>query len=568
MKSLKYIFIAAALISTVACEDFLKEEGYHDITGATLATTEAGMESMINSCYSCLRLWYGKEESVLLTEVGTDTYTGGDAHVSSGFTYYNASLSSQIDQLDTYWKYFYVSLNIVNSTLEWIPESPLSEDKKNIREGEVKFLRALFLWHITEIWGEAHFSTSSVKEKQTTANRTPVETFYKQIFEDLEFAEKYIPEDNDNGEYGRVNLWAVRAMLARMHLYRKNYAEAFRYANMLIEDKSEFSLAPSAAELWDIDNTTRTNNKEIIWSTIYSSQGEVLNYAIPETESQDGSYWPSRTGNNLHMDFLMYYQALTLNGGTPVLRSLEYGRAFVRFMPNLFLLDLYHEDIDERFNSTFRSLYLCNNEYSGGPVIGDTAILLSKYVIPKEFKDSKDYLIFDRTVYDTITGEPDGARMNFISLIKFEDPTRNDLQDQFSGRDVFVFRMAEMYLIAAEAKMYTDGAAAAYPYLLDLANNRSYGNDGEALLNSYGVNSSGAGIDIDFILDERAREFAGEFIRFFDLKRTDKLIERVRLHNPDAAPNIQEYHRVRPIPQTQLDAVTNKSEFVQNPGYN
>jgi hypothetical protein len=69
------------------------------------------------------------------------------------------------------------------------------------------------------------------------------------------------------------------------------------------------------------------------------------------------------------------------------------------------------------------------------------------------------------------------------------------------------------------------------------------------------------------MLDERARELAGEQIRWFDLKRTGKLLERIRAYAPDNAVNLQDHHVVRPIPQTQLDAVTNKAEFKQNPGY-
>ena len=74
-------------------------------------------------------------------------------------------------------------------------------------------------------------------------------------------------------------------------------------------------------------------------------------------------------------------------------------------------------------------------------------------------------------------------------------------------------------------------------------------------------------MNLDFMLDERARELAGEQIRWFDLKRTGKLLERVRLDAPDNAVNLQDYHVLRPIPQTQLDAVTNKTEFTQNAGY-
>ena len=100
-----------------------------------------------------------------------------------------------------------------------------------------------------------------------------------------------------------------------------------------------------------------------------------------------------------------------------------------------------------------------------------------------------------------------------------------------------------------------------------IADNRAVGGDGAAMLSKYGVSSDGTGIDIDFILDEKGREFCGEFIRWFDLKRTGKLIERVKAHNADAL-NIKDFHVVRPIPQSQIDAVTNKTEFTQNPGYN
>ena len=79
---------------------------------------------------------------------------------------------------------------------------------------------------------------------------------------------------------------------------------------------------------------------------------------------------------------------------------------------------------------------------------------------------------------------------------------------------------------------------------------------------------SAADLNIDFILEERARELAGEQIRWYDLKRTGKLVDYVQKYNPDGKDNIREHHKVRPIPQVQLDAITNKAEFTQNQGYN
>ncbi|MFW5774311.1 MAG: RagB/SusD family nutrient uptake outer membrane protein, partial [Tangfeifania sp.] len=74
-------------------------------------------------------------------------------------------------------------------------------------------------------------------------------------------------------------------------------------------------------------------------------------------------------------------------------------------------------------------------------------------------------------------------------------------------------------------------------------------------------------MSLDYILDERARELAGELLRWPDLKRTGKLIERVKLYNPDGRDNIKDFHLLRPIPTTMIDRVSNKDEFKQNPGY-
>ena len=115
-------------------------------------------------------------------------------------------------------------------------------------------------------------------------------------------------------------------------------------------------------------------------------------------------------------------------------------------------------------------------------------------------------------------------------------------------------RLAETYLILAEAQLKQNrpGEAAASINVV------------RARANATPVVA--ADVDMDYILDERARELFGEYPRRFTLVRTGKLLERVRSLNPVSKETIQEYHMKWPIPQTAIDA-NSGAELTQNEGY-
>ncbi|MEL6926039.1 MAG: RagB/SusD family nutrient uptake outer membrane protein, partial [Bacteroidota bacterium] len=140
------------------------------------------------------------------------------------------------------------------------------------------------------------------------------------------------------------------------------------------------------------------------------------------------------------------------------------------------------------------------------------------------------------------------------------DDTRPDRQKTQGQRDFILMRLADAYLLRAEARLAqndVDGATA------DINVVRRRGAwPGQESANEI----TASDVDLDFILDERGRELIGEAHRWMDLTRTNKLVERVRLHNPQAAPNIQDFHVVRPIPQTQIDNTL--GGYPQNSGYN
>ena len=153
--------------------------------------------------------------------------------------------------------------------------------------------------------------------------------------------------------------------------------------------------------------------------------------------------------------------------------------------------------------------------------------------------------------------------------------------DAFGTFNEAVFRSAEAYLIAAEAIVKgakggkLGGAEIYYNRVLDRALGTKKGNDPKCArvpenvksLESVSYRATAANITIDLILDERARELMGEYSRWFDLKRTGKLVERVKKYNPWAAKSgaINDIHYLRPIPQAEIDL--SFPAMTQNAGY-
>jgi hypothetical protein len=158
----------------------------------------------------------------------------------------------------------------------------------------------------------------------------------------------------------------------------------------------------------------------------------------------------------------------------------------------------------------------------------------------------------------------------YPSLRKYECAKRAFYND-VSGRPFQVSRFSETYLLAAEAALQAGHPADAVP-LINTVRERAAYRPGlsPAVVATRVANMAITITDItlDFILDERTRELCGESMRWPDLAVRKKLVDRVKMFNPDGAANIKDFHVLKPIPQSRLDAISDpdKNKY-QNPGF-
>jgi hypothetical protein len=297
-------------------------------------------------------------------------------------------------------------------------------------------------------------------------------------------------------------------------------------------------------------------NDEVIWSVQYTS--DPLTNAAPFPLDNTGN--GNTGGNNLHLFYGMQYD--TQAG---MIRDVANGRPFKRLRPTKYCMDEVFKDRvnDSRYAKTFKDTWLCNsagtftNVFDNSKTkvtykLGDTTIFIPGYEMSKEDRAKKPYQVLVPSRYDEAL---------FPTLKKFFDPLRPDRTYTFGSRDIMCYRLADTYLLLAEAQLLAGNKTAATEAMNVVRRRAAFAGKAAAM------EITEAQMDMNLVYEERGRELVGEQIRWMDLKRWGKLVELVKKHNPQASA-VKDIHYLRPIPQTQIDRTEGGSaSFPQNAGY-
>lgn len=589
---LTYILGAGMLFGSCSLDEYNPS----GVTVNKMAEYKEGYLKLLNSCYFDLSRYFYGRNLLLVTEAGTDIWTADlNSNNNQNYFKYASGGAMPIDMAKDFWIGAYDAINYCNIIIERAADVQgfASEEEKKSRVAEAHFLRALYYFHLVEQFGDCPLTLSETKSAELNSIKTPALEIYKQaILPDLRIAVENLPIAPF--EVGRPSKKAALGFLAKAALQTKQYntqeflEEALATAKELIDNPAAYQTGLFSSFGDNFNQANNKNNKEALYQLTYN---------------------PTYGSTNVYdhnKDFRRFYATPTYFGAISNdinERAKVGGWSGGDFMPSKYLLDVFENadgSLDPRYALSFQTVwnattanYAWNPDaitqfdraanINAGDIIptGSTAIRIARegeadYAATNPNKLAQNYLWIDMndlygadnrvkmkyTRVNRNSGEVDNPFLRFYpSLTKFNSgylTMYNNRVDRItSDANATMMRLGEVYLIAAEAEFYLRGANGTAAEFVNALRTRVVADQ-----------VSAGDISLQFLLDERARELCGEYTRWYDLKRTGKLTKAYLTEkNPDVGDYfVDGIHGVRPIPQVQMDAISNPQGY-QNNGY-
>lgn len=628
---------ALALFLTASCSDILDEQPRSSYD-PTFFKTEKGVEGGVTSMYAHLRYIYGQAYYYNSCLTGTDEATWGwsaDGNFKDADLSGVGNLTATTCRSDALWGTAFSNINTANGVIENGAEVGVNESLVS----EARFFRAFDYFLLVQTFGGVPLDLGSgelkfnITPSRTSVRNTVPEVYTKAIFPDLLTAIENLPANPR--VTGGVTKTVARLYLAKAYLtyawWLKNpnniptypecqrtdpnghdaawyFQQAYDVAVTAIENPGPFGLQES---FWMVNAGPNDRNMEILLYADHTQEDEYYNGG---SLSYGGGGAPDNFAG--WMMNWNYTDARSADNQAVINRIAEqcYGRPWTRMAPPLGVFTKTFADKvnDSRYDGTFTTVYRGNWSTAGQ---NWESVTNANGMKLKEREPIFSFVFQDMDKIDyagegsksnlgagTLPGRADWVlgldavgRYVYPGLWKL-GPYRTDngsgagQPNAGSTRPYNIAKFSELYLVAAEAAV--EGAATqAGKSARDLVNvlraragRWTYSNaeykEVDRDFSAEMTAATPATIDINYILDERSREFYGEGYRWFDLVRTQKWNEYADSyvicggkgdHNPQTySRTIEAFHYLRPIPQGQLDGMEmteEEKDAYQNPGY-
>jgi len=547
------IAICSVLLAWGCSDKWLEEQPPHLITTESLYTTYDGFETGLNGLYALVREEREGRDGTnfLRADVflnGTDNmvtnHRDGFARVAEDWVAQNTPFNSDISST---FNWLYRTINAANtiinqaenrSDVDWSGGGSSEADNKNRVLAEAKALRAWAYRHLTYGWGDVplNLEESLGSTVKTDWVRTPTAEVRNQMKADWLFAEQHL--NVEPPVRGKISKGAVQHYLSELYLVLDAPDSALYWADQcintpayrLITDrygvKSGEPGVPFMDMFYDGNANREEGNAEALW--VWQWEFETIGGGT----------------NIMRRWHTTRYADINIGGVRPLQFTIDRGgRGLGRMSLTKWAIDNYEPSDDRASNFAIRKYFNLKDAAQNAPAAADR--LPSGYSVG-------DTIHLDWS--SDITAS-DRERVDWPYSRKWDSTIETNMQEAAQYNDQVYLRLAETYLLKAEAQFKLGNSAGAAE-TINVVRRRANASE-----------ITGADVSIDFILDERSRELLCEEHRRYTLLRTGKWLERVKLHNHNGGQVARMTDTLFPIPQSVIDANLTQ-EMPQNPGFN
>ena len=552
----KPFLLLALLLVTVSCDEdeFLEERPLDFFSPENSFVSMANFESSLADLYAAFRNIHFTNENFAFAHVyGTDVMKDARESPAVGrIGDYVIALNPTGGLAIWHWERWYKIISSANTVINRLEGSELTSEQRIFVEAEARLFRAFAYRYLVYLYGGVPVYTEELASPRADFTRATREEVLNQIVEDAVFSAQNLSSIADVVD-GRLSDLVAWHLLAETYISLERWDDAVAAASVVIDDSNTAMMTERfgsrASETpgdvyWDLFRMGNQNraggNTEAIWV----SQMEVdIPGGFVDTDATIGPNILERH----HVPVSWTLNDPDGNSGMLGPRSDDNiggrGVSFLRptdYFENTIWQSDFDNDIRNAEHNYKRTIIYDNPESAW---FGANA-----FDNPGSVLQGQDWRWYPYLTKVTTPGNHPDNLYSDASLGLLRNNAGSTYTDQY------YIRLAETYLLRAEAHLGKGDAGSA---ALDINVVRERASASPV---------SPGQVDIDYILEERARELSMEEERRITLQRLDKLVERVRLYNDHNGDEIQDYHRLWPIPAGEIEANIN-ADLQQNPGY-
>ena len=540
--------------------DFLEQDPLSFYEPTTTYSTEAGLQAALTQCDKQLKTYridgnwnnVGIFSNYLMSDVGmyakTDMGGGFQDNFDAKLTPTSGMASGgDANYMQRFWDQGFSMVKYANTILSYIDDvKGLDDATRNAYKGRAYFHRAYAYYNLALQFGDIPLVTKLISVPKRNYSSTSKEAIFKMLVHDLEFAAQNVPSQSKMTYVGQVNQEACMHLLIKCYLAVGEYAKAESVATDLINNhglklmtENFGTWQPSGEEktwkvtrnvVWDLHRTPNIAdpaNKETIMMISNSNDQDFTTYNVMRACFAHWSNGIIRDphglggpGQNIARNNANYDE--TLDWVRAAGRGIAVNRTSYYYNKTIWMYDGEYDWQDLRHNREVGNWmemedFKYNNKKSDFYGKNYQLYATEDYVDPsdptKVLVHKGDILCSDtiRSWYPT----------PLYQLYILDTPNENNMgANQFQGAsgkgangDMYLFRLAETYLLRAEARLYQKNASGA-------------AEDVNAVRKRANAKKMYTTVNIGDIMSERARELYLEEFRQAEMVRVSWCLAR------------------------------------------